>query len=171
MPIPIRLIDMSTSTQFAPLGVLGYCLTRTEFLREVFAPISFAEKTIDHRPEAKLQDVLVSVLAGCRAISTINTRIRPDLALAQAWNRKQFAEQSTVARTLDKFSQEQVEQLRSGTDRVFKRESFVLRHDFRQTRLWLDLDLTPLPIAKKAEGSCKGKIGDKKTAMAGNWRV
>src|SRR4051794_10775965 len=103
MPIEIQLLKMSASTQFAPLGVLGYCLTRTNFLKAVFAPIRFTEKTVEHRPEAKLQDVLVSILAGCRAISTINTRIRPDLALAQAWDRKQFAEQSGVARTLDSF--------------------------------------------------------------------
>jgi hypothetical protein len=92
MSIQIQLHDMSESTQFAPLGVLGYCLTRTNFLKEVFASIAFTEKTVAHKPEAKLQDALVSILAGCRAISTINTRIRPDLALAQACGRDRFAE-------------------------------------------------------------------------------
>lgn len=171
MSILIRLVDMSGSTQFAPLGVLGYCLTRTDFLKEVFAPMHFSEKTVDHSPGAKLQDVLVSVLAGCRAISTINTRLRPDRALAQAWDREQFAEQSNIARSLDKLNQEQVEQLRCGSDTLFKRESFALRHDFAHSRLWLDLDLTPLPTSKQAEGSRKGKIGDKKTAMVGSWRA
>lgn len=170
MSIQIQLHDMSESTQFAPLGVLGYCLTRTNFLKEVFASIAFTEKTVAHKPEAKLQDALVSILAGCRAISTINTRIRPDLALAQAWGRDRFAEQSGVARTLDTLNQEQVEQLRIGTDKLFRRESFVLNHDFIGTKLWLDLDLTPLPTSKHAEGSQKGKISDKKTAMVGNWR-
>ncbi len=168
MPIQIQLLDMSASTQFAPLGVLGYCLTRTNFLKEVFAAMTFTEKTVEHRPEAKLQDALVSILAGCRAISTINTRIRPDLALAQAWDREQFADQSGVARSLDKLSQAQVAQLRAGTDALFKRESFALRHDFSRTQLWLDLDLTPLPTSKRAEGSQKGKIDEKKTAMVGN---
>lgn len=168
MPIQIQLHDMSASTQFAPLGVLGYCLTQTNFLKEVFASIEFTEKTVNHKPEAKLQDALVSILAGCRALSTINTRIRPELALAQAWGREQFAEQSSVARTLDKLNQEQVEQLRLGSDKLFKRESFVLNHDFTRTKLWLDLDLTPLPTSKHAEGSQKGKISDKKTAMVGN---
>ena len=64
--------------------------------------------------------------------------------------------------------QEQVAQLRAGTDVLFKRESFVLRHDFRTTQLWLDLDLTALPTSKQAEGSQKGKIGDKKIAMGDN---
>ena len=168
MPIQIQLHDLSESTQFAPLGVLGYCLTRTNFLKEVFAPVMFKEKTVNYKPEAKLQDALVSILAGCRAISTINTRIRPDRALAQAWGQEQFAEQSGVARTLDKLNQEQVEQLRLGTDKLFKRESFVLKHDFSRTKLWLDLDLTPLPTSKHAEGSQKGKISDKKTAMVDN---
>lgn len=169
MPIQIQLHDMSESTQFAPLGVLGYCLTRTDFLKAVFASLTFTEKTVTHKPEAKLQDALVSILAGCRAISTINTRIRPDRALAQAWGRAQFAEQSSVARTLDKLSQAQIEQLRYGSDQLFKRESFMLHHDFGAAKLWLDLDLTALPTSKQAEGSQKGKIGDKKTAMGGNW--
>jgi hypothetical protein len=34
MSIQIQLHDMSESTQFAPLGVLGYCLTRTNFLKD-----------------------------------------------------------------------------------------------------------------------------------------
>jgi hypothetical protein len=36
-----------------------------------------------------------------------------------------------------------------------------LRHDYIRDWLWLDIDLTPLPISKHAEGSTKGKI-DKK---------
>lgn len=166
MPIPIQLHDMSESTQFAPLGVLGYCLTRSKFLDEVFASVTFTEKTVAHKPAAKLQDALVSILAGCRAISTINTRMRPDRALAQAWGREQFAEQSSVARTLDKLSQAQIEQFRLGSDKLFQRESFVLQHNFGDKQLWLDLDLTALPTSKAAEGSQKGKIGEKKRLWA-----
>jgi hypothetical protein len=36
-----------------------------------------------------------------------------------------------------------------------------------QDWLWLDLDLTPLPISKLAEASTKGKFA-KKTITAGN---
>ena len=81
----IRLTTMPQDTNFAPLGILGYCLTRTAFLAPVFADLALPIKEVDHAPEAKLVDVLASILAGCRAIYQVNTRIRPDLALARAW--------------------------------------------------------------------------------------
>ena len=169
MPTIIRLTKMPQDTNFAPLGVLGYCLTRTDFLAPMFANLALPMKEVDHAPTAKLVDVLVSILAGCRAISQVNTRIRPDLALAHAWGRERFAEQSTLARTLDAFTEEYVTQLRQGTEALFRRESRVLRHNFAQGWLWLDIDLTSLPASKHAEGSTKGKIGGEKTNMGVNW--
>src|SRR5256885_8476095 len=80
----IHLIAMPEETTFVPLGVLGYCLTRTDFLQPVVAGVQVPLKTVQHTPANKLLDVLVSILAGCRAISQVNTRLRPDLALAQA---------------------------------------------------------------------------------------
>lgn len=37
----------------------------------------------------------------------------------------------------------------------------MLRHDFAHEWLWLDIDLTPLPISKHAEASTKGKMAQK----------
>ena len=167
----IRLTAMPDETHFAPLGVLGYCLTRTHFLEPVFESVRLPFKTVVHSPTSKLLDVLVSILAGCRAIRQVNTRLRPDLALAQAWGRERFAEQATLARTLDGFTVEQIAQLRHGSERLFRRESRTLRHPFAEDWLWLDIDLTPLPASKHAEASTKGKLGAKKTSMGGNWRA
>lgn len=166
----IRLTTMPQDTNFAPLGILGYCLTRTAFLAPVFADLALPIKEVDHAPEAKLVDVLASILAGCRAIYQVNTRIRPDLALARSWGRERFAEQSNLTRTLDAFSEENVTQLRQGSEALFRRESRVLRHNFAQDWLWLDIDLTSLPASKHAEGSTKGKIGGEKTNMDASWR-
>jgi len=165
----IRLTTMPEETHFAPLGVLGYCLTRTHFLEPVLKSVRLPIKTVAHSPASKLLDVLVSILAGCRAIRQVNTRLRPDLALAQAWGRKRFAEQATLARTLDCFTAEQIIQLRQGTESLFRRESRTLHHPFAKEWLWLDIDLTPLPASKQAEASTKGKLGAKKTFMGGNW--
>jgi hypothetical protein len=139
----IRLTTMPQDTNFAPLGILGYCLMRTAFLAPVFADLALPIKEVDHAPEAKLVDVLASVLAGCRAIYQVNTRIRPDLALARAWGRERFAEQSNLTRTLDAFSEENVTQLRQGSEALFRRESRVLRHNFAQDWLRCLLPSTP----------------------------
>ena len=85
MPTIVRLTEMPNETVFAPLAVLGYCLVRTQFLAPVWADLDLALKAVDHNPIDKLQDVVLSILAGCRAIFQVNTRLRPDLALAYAW--------------------------------------------------------------------------------------
>jgi hypothetical protein len=161
LPTNIQLVEMSSETYFAPLGVLGYCLTRTQFLAPVWADLVLPLKIVDHRPEDKLLDLLVSILAGCRAVVQVNTRLRPDIALARAWGREGFADHSTLTRTLDAFSAIQIAQLRQGSEALFRRESRVWRHDFEREQLWLDIDLTPLPISKHAEGSTKGKMNKK----------
>jgi hypothetical protein len=161
---------MGKTTNYAPLGVLGYCLTRTDFLAPVFAGLELKQKTVKHSPAAKLQDILVGILAGCRAISQTNTRIRPDVALAQAWGRQGFAEQGLLADTLDAFDERTIDQLRAGNEALLQREGRVWRHAFDQAWLWLDIDLTPLPISKQAEASTKGKFA-KKTAMVANWHA
>jgi len=157
----VCLTDMPNETSYAPLGVLGYCLTRTGFLAPIWTELELGMKTVDHSPQDKLQDIVISILAGCRGVAQVNTRLCPDLALACAWGRKQFADQSQLARALDSFNASHLAQLRHGSEGWFRRESRVLRHDYIHDWLWLDIDLTPLPISKHAEGSTKGKI-DKK---------
>jgi len=170
MTTKIRLMAMPEETGFAPLGVLGYCLTRTNFLAPVFADLVLPiKKKVKHSPQAKLVEVLVSILAGCRAIYQVNSRLCPDLALAQAWGRPHFASQANLARTLDAFTEASIAQLRQGSESLFRRESRSLRHNFAQDWLWLDIDLTPLPVSKHAQASAKGKINGKKTAMGDSW--
>ena len=166
----IRLVEMSEETSYTPLGVLGYCLTRTAFLAPLWEGVQWPMKRIDHTPAEKLQDILVSILAGCRAISQVNTRLRPDVALARAWGRERFAEQSALARTLDAFDKDRINQLYTGNKQLFQRESGVFRHPFDRDMLWLDIDLTPLPASKRAEGSTKGRF-PKKTATVASWDV
>ena len=146
MPTVMRLADMPHETSFAPLGVLGYWLTRTQFLAPVWADLRLRLKAVDYTPQTKLLELLACILTACRAIAQVNTRLRPDIALARAWGQEQFAEQSTLTRTLDVFSDTTVAQLRHGVDVWFRQASRALRHDFAADWLWLDIDLSPLPI-------------------------
>jgi len=166
MSISIRRIELKEQTNFVPLGVLGYCLTRTHYFDPLFSEVRLPLKTVLHAPQDKLLDLLVSILAGCRSVAQVNTRIRPDLVLAQAWNRPRFAEQSSLMRTLDIFDAVGLSQLRQGSETLFRRESRTLTHDFGRDWLWLDIDLTPLPISKHAEGSSKGHMGEKTQPVA-----
>jgi hypothetical protein len=162
MKAQIVLEALPTHTQYVPLAVLGYCLTRTGFLEPVWGEIEWSMKTIKHRPTEKLQDMLVSILAGNEAVYQINTHLRPDLTLAAAWNRELFAEQSSVANTLDALGEQQTAQLRVGSQRLFRQYSQTMRHDFEKQWLMVDIDPTGLLASRKAEGSRKGYISGRR---------
>jgi hypothetical protein len=158
MSTSIVLRVCAKQTQYTPLAVVGYCLTRSQFLQPVWAGLDWDMQTRRHAPVEKLQDVLVSMLAGNTAISEINTTIRPDRPLATAWHRKQFAEQSTVARLLNRLTDAQIHQLRHGTQALFRRHSQVWQHAYPRQLLLVDIDLTGLRASRRAEGSQKGYI-------------
>jgi Transposase DDE domain group 1 len=148
------VLPQRNDTGFAPLAVLGYCLTHTRFF-DPLQEVDMGIKAVQHQPYQKLQDVIVSVLANCSSIRQVDFRIRPDLVLAEAWGRQQFAEQSTLADTLNAFTASSVDQLRHATQVIYQQHGRALHHDFSEL-LWLDTDLTGLPASPRAEGSQKG---------------
>lgn len=162
MNIRIGLCHRAENCAFVPLAALGYCLTGCD----VFAPLSGVHlplKTVDHTPQQKLQDLLVSILAGCQCIQQIETRLRPEQALARAWRRQRFASQSSIADTLNAFTPETVGQLRGALTQISRRYGQTWHHDFTTDWLWLDIDLTGLLASRHAEGSEKGYFAGKKT--------
>ena len=83
----LGLSAMHRSTQYAPLAALGAFLQPRDFFAPLWEHVQLGEKTIDHEPHKKLLDVVVSRLADCSSLKQINTRLRPDTALAAAWGR------------------------------------------------------------------------------------
>jgi hypothetical protein len=169
MKTEIVLEPLKGQTQYAPLCVLGYCLTRTGFLKLVWDRVDCSMKKREHEPIEKLQDMLVSILAGNENVSKINTGIRPDLSLAAAWGREQFAEQSSVSRTLDALEEENLDQLRSGSQELFCQHSRTMKHDFAKDWLLLDIDPTHLPASRHAEGSRPGYTAGKRNQHGRQW--
>lgn len=154
------VLPQRNDTGFAPLAVLGYCLTHARFF-ESLQEIDMGIKAVQHEPYQKLQDVVVSVLTNCSSIRQVDFRMRPDLVLAEAWGRHQFAEQSTLADTLNAFTPSSVEQLRHATQAIYQQHGRALHHDFSEP-LWLDTDLTGVPASPRAEGSQKGYFSGKR---------
>jgi hypothetical protein len=111
-------------------------------------------------------------MSGCHAVCQIDTRIRPDRALAQAWGLENFAQQSTVADTLDCFTDCGVQQLRTATGQIYFRDGKAPRHNYAQEgHLILDIDLTGLPASQPAEGSTKVYFSGKKGGTGDNWHA
>lgn len=161
----IGLSSMAGTTQFAPLAVIGSYMRSSDLLSPLISRVMFPKKTHTEQPLAALLDLWVSMLAGCRSVRQINTRLRPDLGLAQSWGREQFAEQSTIARVLDSLEAEQVAQARAGTGRLFDWWSQTASHDWH-VPLMVDIDLTPLPAGRQAVGSSKGYFAKKGGVVA-----
>jgi hypothetical protein len=150
------LAPMESSTQFGPLVALGFYVRQHDLWAPMRHRVRFDGPTHCEEPLDALYDMWVGILAGCEVVSQVNTTIRADPLLAQAWGRDQFHEQSTIARVLDACGSPQVSQMREATESLFHWLGQAHRHDFHHGSLRLDIDLTGMPASKQAEGSTKG---------------
>lgn len=167
----IALAPLEGMTQFAPLVALGFFVREHDLLSPITSRLVFSQATHTEYPIEALIEVWLSLLAGCRSIWQINTKIRPDLVLAQAWGREQFADQSTVARVLDVCQAEQVAQLRQGVENIYRWIGQAPHHPWAADELLIDIDLTGLPAGRKAKGSTHGYFSQKKGHAVGSYVV
>lgn len=161
-------LNSKATTRHVPLTAFGYALGRAGVLaplHDVALPI----KTHDHSPFDKIIEALVLILAGGRATSQVDLLLCPYPQIARGWGQEQFAEQSTLARTLDAFDEESIGRLRTAFETILQTHSLALAHDYRRGDLWLDGDLTGLPASRLSQGSTKGYFAGKKTVLAANW--
>jgi hypothetical protein len=152
----------------ASLCALGEYLRRHAFFTPLYQHVKIPQKTIKYRPVDKLLDALVGMLCGAKTIAQSNVTVRVDPAVHRAFGRKGCADQSTIARTLQAGTPATVQQLEQVSWYYLKRYGHTPRHRFRERRLWVDIDLTPLPTGAKAQGSertwmgrCRSKTGRK----------
>jgi Transposase DDE domain group 1 len=147
------------TTGRASLGALGEYLRRHGFFAPLREQVQIRQKTVRYRPIDQLLDALGGILCGAKTIAQNNVTIRTDRAVQRALGRTGCAEQSTIARTLRACTADNVTQLEQGSWYYLKRYGATPRHHFHDTRLWVDIDLTPMPIGAKAEGSERTWMG------------
>jgi len=165
MALEFGLSASSRNTYFAPVAAL-LAYYEAEKVLEPLELIRFSEK-ID---TDKLVQVFISILTGCETISVVNTRLRPEVELAQVKRISIFAEQSVLARSLNELTQMNLVEIERAVRQISYRCSRTKHHDWRGF-LELDFDLSALPCGKQAEGSQKGYSSGKKTSTYGNWLV
>jgi Transposase DDE domain group 1 len=147
------------TTGRASLCALGEYLRRHCFFAPLRESVQIRQKTVRYRPVDKLLDALGGMLCGAKTIAQNNVTIRTDRAVQRAFGRTGCAEQSTIARTLRACTAENVVQFSKVSWYYLKRYGATPRHRFHDTRLWVDIDLTPMPIGAKAEGSERTWMG------------
>jgi Transposase DDE domain group 1 len=147
------------TTGRASLCALGEYLRRHCFFAPLREQVQIPQKTVRYRPTDKLLDALGGILCGAKTIAQNNITMRTDRAVQRALGRTGCAEQSTIARTLRACTAENVAQLEKVSWYYLKRYGMTPHHRFHDTQLWVDIDLTPMPIGAKAEGSERTWMG------------
>jgi hypothetical protein len=168
MSIELGLCSGSLNTKYAPLAALAVRFQQQQRLSPL-EQVGVEMKEVDFSAVDKLTQVVISILAGCEYISEVNSKLKCEQALAQAWQLKRFSEQSTLARTLDALSLMNLTQLERAVRQIWHQHSRTLLHDWRGF-LQLDLDLSGLPCGNQAQGAEKGYFSGKKMPPVANWR-
>jgi hypothetical protein len=144
--------DITRTTSRASLCALGEDRKR----HGVFAPlqeqVQIPQKTVRHRPIDKVLDGLLGILGGAQTLSQSHVTMRVAPAVQRAFGRHRCAEQSTMARTLQARTAETVDQLSRVSGYSLKRSGQTPHHRYAERRLWVEVDVTPLPIGAQAEG-------------------
>lgn len=148
-----------TTKHFSPaasLAAIGVKLNQLDLFGPIRTQVQIKQKTVKHTPIDKLMDAFISLLAGAHGLVEINTRLRTDLGLQQAFGRTACAEQSVVQETLNACSAENVGQLYQALDEIYRSQSQGFRHDYQAAFQLLDVDLTGMPCGPKAAFATRG---------------
>lgn len=149
------------NSKYAPLGALLAHYKQNQVLAPL-QEVDIKMKKRDFSPVSKLEQVLISMLAGCEYMTEVNSKLKPDIKLAKVCGLERFADQSNLSRTLDALTQMNIEELEQAKSKIWRLHSQALSHDWRGF-LWLDFDLSGLPCGKQGEKAKKGYFSGKKT--------
>ena len=166
MSIKLDHTATNFNTKYAPLAALLAHYKQNQVL-EVLNQVHIPIKTRDFTPVSKLEQVLISILAGCQYIVEVNSKLKSEDALAYVWGIDRFADQSTLASTLDALTLTNIAQLQAAITAYLQVHGRTYTHDWRGF-LWLDFDLSGLPCGKQGEKATKGYFSGKKTSLVGS---
>ena len=167
MPIEFGTTTENVNTQYGPIAALLAYYKQNQVLKPL-EQVLIRMKRCDCSPQDKVEQVLVSILAGCPTLSEVNPKLKSEMGLAQVGGWPRIADQSGLSRTLDALTLMNIEKLGTAVNEIWHPRSQVTKHDWRGY-LWLDFDLSGLPCSKRAQASQKGYFSDKKTPLADNW--
>ncbi|MFN2244840.1 MAG: hypothetical protein ACK2U2_21290, partial [Anaerolineae bacterium] len=113
------------------------------------------QKTVTHRPQTKILEFFVAILAGLEYLKDLSRSAHPidqDQAVAKAWLQSAWADYSGVSRTLTTLSQEEAEQVAGVLHKITKLilDGEVMKALQISGRLTYDGDLTGRPVSNSS---------------------
>ena len=157
------------NTQHAFLVAWSWFAEHLGLIQQLQA-VSLKQKHYHHRPQTKVLEVLVAILAGLQHLQDISLAAYPldkDQAVAQAWEQPAWADYSGVSRTLSGLSRDEVKQVVQAVEQVSQpyltAELKVLRSPGK--RLRIDGDLTGIPVSNASQTSLHAVFGQMDDAI------
>jgi hypothetical protein len=161
MEIEFGLTKGPFNTKYAPLAALGANYETNRTLKTL-EKVQLEGQKRGVSASEKLKQVLISLLTGCEYISEVDSRLRSETGLAQAWGLEGYLERSSLALGLNQLTRMNLDQMEQSVGQIWHEHSRALQHDWRGFLL-LELDLSGLPSGKGAEGAEKGYFSGKKS--------
>jgi hypothetical protein len=117
--------------------------------------VPLRQKTVTHRPQTKILEFLVAILAGLEYLKDLSRSAHPidqDQAVAKAWGQPAWADYSGVSRTLTSLRQEEAEQVAGVLHKITKLilDEEVMKALQHCGRLSYDGDLTGRPVSNSS---------------------
>jgi hypothetical protein len=159
MPEPSKSHRVWNDTPHASLCLLGTSVQQHGILTTLEQGVTIKQKTLRYTPAQKVTMVLIGLLSGMRSVSNLDTTLRVDPAVQRAFGLPGCAEQSVIADTVNAATAADVAALRTAIEGIMAREGTALHHDFAAHLLVLDVDLSPAPCGRTAEGARRGYMG------------
>lgn len=149
------------------LVIWGLFARRIGLVQAVSA-VKLHQKTRDHRPQTKVLEFLVAILAGLPHLQDISRSAHPldqDQMVAQAWGQSAWADYSGVSRTLQQLAAAEVTELVATLDSISQPfiDQEVERALAQKGELVYDADLTGRPISSTSTSypdTAFGYMGD-----------
>jgi hypothetical protein len=142
--------EETTLTHHAMLVAWGQ-YARCIGLVEAIEAVPLHQKAVDHQPQTKVLEFLVTILGGFEYLKDITYSEHPldkDLTVAQAWGQPRWADHSGVSRTLSSLTPEEAQALMVATEQVSQPlidKELMLASG--AGRVEFDGDLTPRPVS------------------------
>jgi hypothetical protein len=146
----------------ASLAVVGLWMQEQGLWAKIEDQVKIEQKTLRHRPLDKVKDAFINILAGGHGLTEVNTLVRTDRVLQQAFGRQGCAEQSTVSETLNACTEKTVAQMAEALKQIYQRYSQGYGHAYETAVQVLDVDMTGLVCGGQAEGATKGYFPGRK---------
>ena len=114
------------------LVAIGIMIEPLNLLNPIKEGVKIKQKTAKNSPYEKLVDALIAILSGARGLVEVNTRVRPEQAVPQAFGRSGCAEQSVIQETLNAVSAENIVEMEKALKEIYQKQSVGIKHNYQE---------------------------------------